>query len=373
VKALGEGKVGGYLIVFGDETTPDLSPQRDFFTKATDFDIEQGAQRSTYYSHGLDATMGVKKIGTLTVTDMAKDDHGVWVEAQLKMRDEYEKAIYDMAAKGKLGWSSGAPGHLVTRKAVGDAHEVLTWPIAEGSLTPTPAEPRCGAVALKSLPAMLGIRPPAEDHTTKALPSGMSYDDLRAFLQDELNEDIGDSDDPYGPGLWICDVYDDAVVYRDDEDLYRIPYTVTAGNDAVWGTPESVVRTTVYVTATDGDDDADAAPGMVTQKSLTGGAPAALPFGEHLDAALAAVEGVIARGFDINDLRIKSGRVLSASNRKRLMEMHTQMQTAHAAMGTHIATMQALLNETEPAAKKAADAEMLRFLEFEARALGVAI
>lgn len=346
VKALGNGKVGGYLVTFSDETTPDLTG--DFFTKDTDFDVEDGDRRSAYYAHGLDKHMGVKKLGTLTVKT---DEVGVWVEAQLNLRDDYEKAILDMAAKGKLGWSSGAPSHLVTRKSIEvkdgvKVHEILTWPIAEGSLTPTPAEPRCQAIALKSLSPLIGLEPTAEDHTTKALPSGMSYDDLRSFLQDELNEDIGDADDPYGPGLWICDVYDDVVVYRDDEDLFRISYTVTPGNDAVWGTPESVVRTTVYQPATD----ADAGEDMAMMKTAI--APAAMPFSEHLDTALATVKGVIDRGFDINDLRIKSGRVLSAANRSKLKDMHTQMQTAHAAMASHIGKMGDLLAATDPDAKK---------------------
>jgi hypothetical protein len=98
-----------------------------------------------------------------------------------------------------------------------------------------------------------------------------------------------------------------------------------------------------------------------------------MSYERHLTAALAAVKGVIDRGFAINELRIKSGRVFSAANRKKLREMHTQMQTAHAAMGTHIATMQALLNETEPAAKTNAEIEQiyLRMLAREAEALGV--
>jgi phage head maturation protease len=157
VKALGNGKVGGYLIRFTDESAPDLTG--DFFTKSTDFDVEDGDHRSVYYAHGLDRQMGVKKIGTLTITT---DDVGVWVESQLTLRDDFEKAIYDLASKGKLGWSSGAPSHLVTRKSIevkdgATVHELLTWPIAEGSLTPTPAEPRNDAIALKSLPDLLAL------------------------------------------------------------------------------------------------------------------------------------------------------------------------------------------------------------------------
>jgi hypothetical protein len=378
VKALGDGRVGGYLITFSDAASPDLTGE--YFTKDTDYDLADGDSRSVYYAHGLDEQLGVKKIGRFT----AKTDAiGIWVEAQLNLRDEYEKAILDLAAKGKLGWSSGAPAHLVTRKAVetkdgATVREITHWPIAEGSLTPCPAEPRNGAVALKSLSSILGLHP---TNHTKALPSGMSYDDLRTLLQDELNEDFPDDDDDpdsWNRGLWIRDVYDDAVVYADEEDLFRRTYQVTAGNDIVWGPEESVVRVTTYVTATDVDEasdgEGDSAMGM--PKSFNHGvAPAAMPFAQHIETALAAVDGVIQRGFAINELRIKSGRVFSAVNRKKLQEMHTQMQTAHAAMGTHIATMQALLNETEPAAKSNAGIEQiyLRMLAREAEALGVEI
>jgi hypothetical protein len=364
VKALGEGRVGGYLITFSDAASPDLTGE--YFTKDTDYDLADGDTRSVYYAHGLDEQLGVTKIGRFT----AKTDAiGIWVEAQLNLRDEYEKAIAGLAAKGKLGWSSGAPAHLVARKSVetkdgATVREITHWPIAEASLTPSPAEPRNGAIAMKSLPALLGLHP--ANHT-KALPSGMSYDDLRRLLQDELNEDFPDDDDDpnaWSPGLVIRDVFDDAVVYADEQDLFRRTYQVTAGNDIVWGPEESVVRVTTYVTATDVDDATEGDADIV---------PATMSYERHLTTALAAVKGAIDRGFAINELRIKSGRVFSAANRKKLREMHTQMQTAHAAMGTHIATMQALLNETEPAAKTNAEIEQiyLRILAREAEALGV--
>ena len=41
---------------------------------------------------------------------------GVWVEGILNMRDDYEKALYNLAKQGKLGWSSGTASHLVERE-----------------------------------------------------------------------------------------------------------------------------------------------------------------------------------------------------------------------------------------------------------------
>jgi hypothetical protein len=144
VKALGDGKVAGYLVRFGDETTPDLTG--DFFTKETDFgDVTHTA---VYYQHGLDRKMGKRK---LAKGDMREDDVGVWIEAQLNMRDEYEKAIYAMVEQGKMGWSSGTAPHLVEREEKGKAHFIKTWPLGlDASLTPTPAEPRNEVITLKS-------------------------------------------------------------------------------------------------------------------------------------------------------------------------------------------------------------------------------
>lgn len=135
IKALGDGKVGGYLVRFTDADSPDL--ENDFFTKDTDYDAEDGDRITVYYAHGQDATLGRRKLGKGILTFK---DVGVWVETQLKLRDAYEKAIYEMAQSGKLGWSSGTPPHLVEREQIGKAYYVKSWPLgSDASLTPVPA------------------------------------------------------------------------------------------------------------------------------------------------------------------------------------------------------------------------------------------
>lgn len=151
VKALGDGKVGGYLVRYSTPTDPDLTG--DFFTKSTDFGIEDGSRLPVFYQHGMDGVLKNRKIGKAQIKF---DDAGLWMEAQLSMRDEYERMIYELAEKGKLGLSSGAAGHLVEREQVGKAWYIKSWIIAEASLTPTPAEPRNVVMPLKSL------LPPAE-------------------------------------------------------------------------------------------------------------------------------------------------------------------------------------------------------------------
>jgi hypothetical protein len=268
-------------------------------------------------------------------------------------------------------------------------HEITHWPIAEGSLTPTPADYRNRTCTIKSLHE--SFAPTAENHTTKALPSGMSYDDLRAFLSDELNEDFPDTDDdgtdPWGPGLHVRDVYDDALVYADEEDLYRIPYKVTPGNDVVWGTPESVVRTTVYVTATDGDDDAEDADNNAVPITGMAGKQAqadvtalkamlrdSMTFSDHADVATSAMEGFVARAESLTDMSIKAGRVISGANRDKLKRIHAGMTTAHTAMAGHLEAINDMLLSTDPDAKKDVDeiaALRMQSLRLQSRALGI--
>jgi hypothetical protein len=145
VKALGGGKIGGYLVLFTPDS-PDL--QGDFFTKSTDFFIDSGDQRPILYRHGRHPVIKSRQLGKAQLTI---DDVGVFIEGELKLRDKYEKAIYQLAEKGKLGWSSGSMGHLVTRNPIGKSFEILSWPIGEASLTPNPVEGRTSAIPLKSL------------------------------------------------------------------------------------------------------------------------------------------------------------------------------------------------------------------------------
>lgn len=154
VKALGGGKVGGYLVRFSTASDPDLA--RDFFTGETDFDLQPDTKTAIYFDHGLDAVIKKRVLGRAS---MKVDEVGVWVEGVLEMRDDYERSIYELAEKGKLGWSSGTAPHLVERKKVGGANQIVRWPLGlDASLTPTPCEFRNAAVSLKRYTAERGVK-----------------------------------------------------------------------------------------------------------------------------------------------------------------------------------------------------------------------
>jgi len=160
VKALGNGKVAGYLVRFSTADEPDFTG--DFFTKETDFG--QHAVTPVYYHHGLDTKLRKRQLGA---GSLIKDEFGVWIESQLNLRDEYEKAVYEMVETGKQGWSSGSASHLVERQPEGKANRIIRWPLGlDASLTPTPAEPRNSAIPLKTYISGLQAGQPKPDGKT---------------------------------------------------------------------------------------------------------------------------------------------------------------------------------------------------------------
>jgi phage head maturation protease len=151
---------------FGSPDTTDL--EGDYFTPQTDFGFPiKAGQRvplNVYYHHGMDKFVGKKSIGTGYVK---MDETGLWYEAQLDMADSYGEMIAKLCKQGKMGYSSGAAGHMVERKSVGKASEITRWCIAEASITPTPAEYRN---SVKSLEEMYGMEPMMEEEEMVMAP-----------------------------------------------------------------------------------------------------------------------------------------------------------------------------------------------------------
>jgi HK97 family phage major capsid protein len=158
IKALAGGHLGGHLVRFGDPEHTDASRQKDFFTPRTDFGMKRGESINSpvYLNHRLPlktrsgGKVAVReKIGDATLT---LDDEGVLIDAILYNRERYEKAL------PALGWSSGTAQHLVDRRPVKDANEILTWPLGlDASITPTPAEPLNSVIPLKSIGDLLPV------------------------------------------------------------------------------------------------------------------------------------------------------------------------------------------------------------------------
>lgn len=139
VKTLGPSRVGSYLCLWGSPQEADIAGE--WFSKNTQeltAVFEGVGAIPAIYHHAIDDTLKSLVIGA--VDTMKADDVGLWIEAQIKRRREYEKFIQPLIEQKALGWSSGTlPMARRVNKATG---EILRWPIVEASLTPQPAEMR---------------------------------------------------------------------------------------------------------------------------------------------------------------------------------------------------------------------------------------
>ncbi|MFN8372547.1 MAG: phage major capsid protein [Anaerolineae bacterium] len=166
-----EGRVGGYLVVWGSPQRRDL--QGEYFTPNTELGLDWYEKRPVLYHHGLDGDLEAAVIGVIDT--LKTDEVGVWAEAQLDLRRRYVRTVQRLVEKGVLAWSSGSLPHLVE---VADDGFIQRWPIIEGSLTPTPAEPRLTNVGtVKSAYKALGlqyIEPPGH-HETQEEQEGEDY------------------------------------------------------------------------------------------------------------------------------------------------------------------------------------------------------
>lgn len=194
VKAIGDkddGWIGGYLVHFTDADSPDLVG--DYFDETTEYGPH--GKSLVWFNHGLDETLqlralGAKSDGRFAEADIKADNVGVWIQMQLDMRDEYERALYYMAKAAKVGWSSGTATHLVKRTLVsGKAYHIDTWPLGlDASITPTPA----AGPGLTAVTPLKSYRQRAGNVSIKSLMAGLDIPDARkeppSFLE-ELNMD----------------------------------------------------------------------------------------------------------------------------------------------------------------------------------------
>lgn len=143
IKSLGGDRIGTYMILFGSESQPDISEDRDFFTKATDFWLDKMNRRPMVYNHAMDkATKAEPVVGVWDKAEI-KDELGVWFEGQLDANHRYREAIGQLIEAEALGASSDSAPQFVKRtKMANNTNRVDRWPILAGSLTPYPAEPR---------------------------------------------------------------------------------------------------------------------------------------------------------------------------------------------------------------------------------------
>lgn len=182
IKSLSGGRVGGYLVVWGSPEQRDL--QGEYFTRNTDLGLDWFKSRPVLYHHGLDSQLQATVIGVIDT--LKTDEVGLWAEAQLDMRHRYVQAVQGLVDQGVLGWSSGSIPHLVV---VDNDGYIRRWPIVEGSLTPSPAEPRgTGVGSLKHAHALPTGRHLTTVEAIKSVKGIARFIDLKALAAAKAGE-----------------------------------------------------------------------------------------------------------------------------------------------------------------------------------------
>lgn len=154
IKALGDGKIGGQLILYGAPGMKDLTG--DWFSKDTYYGPRDGDGSDVMIHHGIKIGKGLEEFADKLLEPMktSRNKLGIWAETVLDMADEFEKKVYELAEKGVWKWSSGTADHMIRKQPDG---KLLRWPIIEGSLTPTPAEPRMLNHAIRPLKSLADV------------------------------------------------------------------------------------------------------------------------------------------------------------------------------------------------------------------------
>ena len=208
--------VGGHLVIFDDPASPVKDLAGDYFTSDTDFGSRKGDGAECLFHHGVPlkselAHLSRQRFQPLKVEE---DEMGLFASTVLDMSDDYQAAVGELVEQKALGWSSGALPHLVERKSDGF---LKTWIVGEGSLTPTPCEPRTSAMPLKSLRAQ-----------KTALSPGKAEDEYFYQTERRLREAFEEQFDPE-EAWWIVDASDSEVIVEMDTSLYRLEWTEEDG------------------------------------------------------------------------------------------------------------------------------------------------
>jgi len=137
--------------------------------------------------------------------------------------------------------------HLVERKAgPGGTKEITAWPVAEWSLTPTPAEPR--TLGIRELKALAQLEPSLLKATSLV---DESYEDLISDLTDAASAALGGMCcvvATYASHVIVCQM----TPGDSDGEYFDFPYTLDDSGEPVLGDPSPVQQAYVPDTDTEG-------------------------------------------------------------------------------------------------------------------------
>ena len=163
--------IAGYGVVFGGR---DLDG--DTFTPETKFGPL--SDLPVFYDHAMQDVKALdNEIGR--VVSVKTDDTGLWFEAELDKAHAYVSDVIELVKRGVVGMSTGAVSHLVRRD---ESKTIKRWPVAELSLTVTPAEPRTlGVQQIKATSGDLDTAEGTAEAETQSVsgPAGAPVADIR--------------------------------------------------------------------------------------------------------------------------------------------------------------------------------------------------
>lgn len=321
----GKVKVEGYLVSFSGKDQKDLDG--DYFPSDCFYGPANGDGADILFHHGIPVKKGLENLSGHIFSSPVKtkkDEIGIWAEAVLDQSNAYEKAVAELVEAGKIKWSSGSTGRLVRKEKDG---KITRWPIIEASLTHTPANPFTTQVA--TIKAFTGL---TFDESEQPSAKGVFETTLaeRQFATWELWNTFEKASKAIAIAAKMSDVT-------------GVPVDVAAKVSEVIN-EFSARLSPVVISQIDNFLKSNRDEFWLKSFDLKGNAPAAMPFAERYEAALAAVQGVIEDAHEIQELRIKSGRTLSAINVEKLKALKTHV----AAM---MAGVDALLTSAEPKAE----------------------
>jgi hypothetical protein len=189
VKSLGGGRVevSGLAVVFDSEEAGGADLTGEFFSAKSflspSLDRGEVDEFEATFNHGIATRPELAPLADHEFRHPVKatrTDAGVMASLILEEADEYEAMLAQVAAEGKLRWSSGSAPHRVKRVEMGDGRVWLRrWPVVEIALTHTPAEPRTHA----ALPVKSLFGAPGPDPLLAALKAVNDAHDLARALR----------------------------------------------------------------------------------------------------------------------------------------------------------------------------------------------
>jgi hypothetical protein len=167
------GIVEGWAAPYGSPTHRDA--QGEWFSPRTDFALDLiPTNRPILISHGLGAA-GPTVVGR--ITHVERRAGGLWIRGALDRASAHWGRIKDALEKGLLSFSSATMAHLA--KVAPDG-EIMSWPLVETSLTPTPANRDARITSVKAaLEHFAAIGQPASALKSLVLgPGAAEYEDF---------------------------------------------------------------------------------------------------------------------------------------------------------------------------------------------------